>query len=64
MKVNNLILGVLLLLMGCQSVPQTSEYVVIAGKGITVDTAWNKVAASLWLNIRQLWYHMSKVLMR
>ena len=47
MKVNNLILGVLLLLMGCQSVPQTSEYVVIAGKGITVDTAWNKVAASL-----------------
>lgn len=47
MKVNNLILGVLLLLMGCESVPQTNEYVVIAGKGIMVDTAWNSVAASL-----------------
>ena len=47
MKVNNLILGVLLLLMGCQSVPRTNEYVVIAGIGITVDTAWSKVAAAL-----------------
>ena len=47
MKINNLILGVLLLLMGCQSVPRTNEYVVIAGKGITVDTAWSKVAAAL-----------------
>ena len=46
MKVNSLLWG-LVLLMGCQSAPKTNEYVVIAGKGIAADLAWNQVAQSL-----------------
>lgn len=47
MKVNNLIWGVLLFMVGCQSAPRENEYVVIAGKGITADSAWNQVATAL-----------------
>lgn len=47
MKVSNLIWGVFLLLVGCASAPQGNEYVVIAGKGITADAEWNKVAEAL-----------------
>ncbi len=47
MKVSNFILGVFFFLVGCQCVPEAKEYVVIAGKGVTTDSAWNKVVASL-----------------
>lgn len=44
MKTNGLLLGFLLILVGCQAKLQPNEYVVIAGKGILTDTAWKKVA--------------------
>lgn len=47
MKVNHLFSFLGILLIGCQAAPKTNEYVVIAGKGITADSAWNQVAQLL-----------------
>jgi len=47
MKMKNWIWGVFVFLMGCQGTPVTNEYVVIAGKGILTDSAWNQVATTL-----------------
>lgn len=35
------------ILAGCREIRQDNEYVVVAGKGITVDTSWNKVVNAL-----------------
>lgn len=49
MKLSYCLVVALGLLMGCKSSqkPQATEYVVIAGKGVTADTAWNKVVEAL-----------------
>lgn len=47
MKTNVLIIGILLVLVGCQDRLQPNEYVVIAGKGVAGDSAWNQVAEVL-----------------
>lgn len=44
---NRLLLGALVFMCGCQAAPKTAEYVVIAGKSVEADSAWNKVAQAL-----------------
>lgn len=47
MRVNFYWLGFLIIMLGCQSVPVRTDYVVIAGKGIEGDTAWYPVVKTL-----------------
>lgn len=47
MKPNHFIFGLFMFCVGCQVAPKTNEYVVIAGKGIVADSAWNHVAQAL-----------------
>lgn len=47
MKVSNWIFGILMLIAGCQSGAQVREYVVVAGKDVVADSAWNKVVETL-----------------